>query len=93
MGTGSKLLLLASVTTVPPGGAVLFKLTVHAVPPPALKLDGLHARELSTAGGVPPPPATLPVRDIETVAELEPLVAVMVAALFCVTPFVYAAKV
>jgi hypothetical protein len=59
MGTGSKLLLLTSVTTVPPGGAVLFKLTVHDVDPPEFKVDALQKKEVSTGGGVILPPVSV----------------------------------
>ena len=52
-GIGSRLLLLASPTTVPPFGAALLNVTAHVVDVPALKLVGLHASEESVreAGG------------------------------------------
>jgi hypothetical protein len=49
-GTGSSALLLDSETAVPPGGAVLFRVTVHAELAPEVKVVGLHANEDGTAG-------------------------------------------
>jgi hypothetical protein len=44
-GTGSRLLLLASPTTVPPFGAAWFSVTVHVVAAPEFRLVGLQDSE------------------------------------------------
>ena len=41
-GTASRVLLLFSVTVDPPVGAAAFKVTVHLLTPPGLRLEGLH---------------------------------------------------
>jgi hypothetical protein len=51
-GTGSKVLLLASATTVPPVGTLLLRVTVQVVAAPELKLVGVHASELNTGEAV-----------------------------------------
>ena len=48
-GTGSRLLLLASPTTVPPLGAALLKVTMQLVTAPEFRLVGLHARDDSVS--------------------------------------------
>jgi len=52
LGTGNRLLLLASPTTTPPLGAVLLKVTVHVVVAPESRLAGLHVSDDTTIDGV-----------------------------------------
>ena len=69
-GTGSRLLLLDSATTVPPLGTALLNVTTQLVTPPELKLVGLHASDDTTVGwdatrlmvAVCDPPFTLAVK-------------------------------
>ena len=49
-GTGSKLLLLASPTTVPPFGAALLNDTTQLVTAPEFRLVGLHVSDESVSG-------------------------------------------
>ena len=51
-GTGSRVLLLDSETTVPPAGAALLRVTVHVVPAPVARIVALHDREDRTTGAV-----------------------------------------
>ena len=44
-GTGSRLLLLANPTAVPPFGAALVNVTVHVVAAPEFRVVGLHASD------------------------------------------------
>jgi len=48
VGTGSRLLLLASPTATPPLGAMLLKATVHVVVAPEFRLLGLHVSDDTT---------------------------------------------
>jgi hypothetical protein len=49
-GTGSRLLLLARFTSVPPFGAAPLNATVHVVIDPALRFVGLHVSDDSVRG-------------------------------------------
>jgi hypothetical protein len=69
-GTVSKVLLLASLTEEPPGGAFCVSVTVQALAAPGARLEGLHASvNMSTGADTP----------IAAVIELPPRVAVKVA--------------
>src|SRR3990172_1593859 len=61
-------LLLASVTTAPPTGAVLFRFTVAVEEPPGKTEPGLRVREASATG--PDPPATACSTPTEVLASL-----------------------
>ena len=63
-GTASRLLLLASPTTVPPLGAASFRATVHVVAAPEFRLVGLHVSEESVTD--PAGATRLTVADWET---------------------------
>jgi hypothetical protein len=51
-GTVALVLLLDSVTTRPPLGAALLKVTVQADDPGAFTLEGEHERPLGTTGAI-----------------------------------------
>jgi hypothetical protein len=59
-GTGSRLLLLANPTAVPPLGAAWFNVTVHVVCPAAFSVVGLHDKDESCGVADPPEPVTTP---------------------------------
>ena len=59
-GVVSSELLSDSVTTVPPVGAAWLSVTEQDALPPALRVDGVHDKEVSAGETIPPEPVTTP---------------------------------
>jgi hypothetical protein len=53
-------LLSDSATVVPPVGAAWLSVTEQDALPPALRVDGVHAKEVSAGETAPPDPVTTP---------------------------------
>jgi hypothetical protein len=70
-GTASRVLLLLNVTVDPPVGAAAFKVTVHLLTPPGLRLEGLQVSVETRTGAT---------RAIMKFCELLPRVAVTVGS-------------